>query len=396
MSKGTIFQLEKDKPKSKCRKWKLQISAGRDLATGKYRRLFRNVTGSYSEAQEELRRFQDEIGKGKVVKKSSIRFEDYAQNWLDKRKLTHAHGTWRKNVDHIKCANLHIADARLTEVTPFVLETMYVKLQQGESPSGRKLSGTYTECIARTLHKLFRDAQTEGLIAKNPCDSAEKPRNDTPERRSLAIDDIHELIEKLDPAQPTQLVILMGLKAGICRAEAHGLCWGDIDRDTIHIRHNFDTGGNLKSTKVRKRTRDLPLTTSLKSDFAACRQSLEDQFAHYNSRILEECERVGRPVNPGELLRITDETPVICNTFGERMLPSSSTRWWTRNRDELGFSNWTIHDMRHSYLSELARRKVPLKTLQELAGHEKGSTTMDIYLHANDDDKRNAVKLVDW
>ena len=34
--KGSIIQLEKDKPRSKCRKWKLQVSLGRDPVTGKY------------------------------------------------------------------------------------------------------------------------------------------------------------------------------------------------------------------------------------------------------------------------------------------------------------------------------------------------------------------------
>ena len=36
--KGSIVQMEKGKPKGKCRKWKLVVSLGRDARTGKYPR----------------------------------------------------------------------------------------------------------------------------------------------------------------------------------------------------------------------------------------------------------------------------------------------------------------------------------------------------------------------
>jgi site-specific recombinase XerD len=52
--------------------------------------------------------------------------------------------------------------------------------------------------------------------------------------------------------------------------------------------------------------------------------------------------------------------------------------------------------MRHSYLSELARRKVEPKVLQQLAGHAKFSTTMDIYVHVDMEQKQQAVALMDW
>ncbi|QTU84941.1 tyrosine-type recombinase/integrase [Xiamenia xianingshaonis] len=395
MSKGTIYPLE-DKPKGKCRKWKLQAYNGRDLATGKYKRIYRTVEGTYTQAQKELRLLLGEIEKGKVAKKRCDLFVDYADKWLEQRKLIREHATWSKNVDHVKCAKLHLADARMSEITPQVIETVYRKLLDGESPSGRKLSGTYVECIARTLHKLFSDAIKDGVIAINPCDDAEKPKNDTPERKALPTSSIYELIEKLDPRQPTQLVVLLGIKAGICRAEAHGLSWGDIDGDCIHIRHNFDEGGNLKTTKVKKRTRTLPLTDSVKEDLKAARTHLQALFDRYNKKTMQMLESKGVEIKKSDLLRITDETPVICDGHGNRLLPHASSQWWTRHRSELGFDDWTIHDMRHSYLSELARRKIPIKVLQELAGHEKGSTTMDIYLHANDEDKRKAVAVVDW
>lgn len=95
-------------------------------------------------------------------------------------------------------------------------------------------------------------------------------------------------------------------------------------------------------------------------------------------------------------MRITPDTPVICNALGEREKPHSATRWLSRNAERLGCPGVTVHQLRHSYLSELARRRVPARVLQEIAGHESYNTTMKIYVHVNMDDKREAVSKADW
>lgn len=374
---GTIYQLEKDKPRGKCRKWKLQVSLGRNFATGKYDKAFRNFSGTYTEAQKALRDLIAEVESNKLAIKTDDYFESYSAQWLERRKETVAHGTWRKNVDHIKCANMHLAKAKLHEITPKVLEATYRALMDGKSPSGKKLSGAYVGCIASSLHRLFEDAIRDNLLQVNPCDRAIRPKNDTAERKSLPIEAIHELVANLDPTDPPQLVALMILKSGIRRGEVHGLSIGDIEGNVVHVRHNMDDGGNLKETKTKKGTRDLPLTQSLRKDIERRKEQIEKDFA-----------KTG--------LFITNKTPLICNELGERILPHSSSRWWARNRARLGYEGWTLHEMRHSYLSELARRGVEPKVLQEIAGHESFKTTMDIYVHVGMEDKLKAVSVVDW
>ena len=49
---GTIVQLEKDKPKSKCRKWQLRVPVGLDPRTGKYNTRTRRYNGTYTEAKK--------------------------------------------------------------------------------------------------------------------------------------------------------------------------------------------------------------------------------------------------------------------------------------------------------------------------------------------------------
>jgi integrase len=274
---------------------------------------------------------------------------------------------------------MHLRKKRLNDITPQNLENMYQSLLDGDSPSGKMLSGTYVSGIAATLHTLFRDCIREGLLMNNPCDIARAPTVDTPERKALKADSIIELIEQLDPAQPTQLCLLLMVKTGMRRGEAHGLSWGDITDNAIRITHSYDDAGNLKGTKTKKSNREIPLTDSVRADLEIRRQQMLQDL-----------------VQTGHRARIRPDMPVICNELRERILPHATTRWFARNRARLGLDGWTPHEMRHSYLSELARRGVPVKILQELAGHENYQTTMNIYVHVSEEDKKNAIKVVDW
>ena len=376
---GSTIQLDKTKKTSVCQKWELRVNVGRDLSTDVYKPLTRRFTGTLTEAKKALREFISEIERGDVQRRSDMKFGKYCEAWLTERKQSVAFGTYRSDVDRMKNVSLLLRNARLDEITPSVLESLYKRLMNGESVSGRKLSSNYVSDISRTLHRLFRDAVRDGHIPSNPCDFAEKPKIERDEKKSIKANEISELLDKLDPTQPSELVIITALRTGMRRGEVHGLSWGDIDFDgmQIHVCHNYDVGGNLKAPKTHAGIRDIPMTPNM-----------ADAFKQRLDYLSIQAENLG--------LALNDKTPVICNEALERELPSSSTRWWTRNRKALGFDGYTIHEMRHSFLSEMARRKVDPKVLQKLAGHAKYSTTMDIYTHVDMEDKREAMKKMDW
>lgn len=384
--KGTFVQLDKSVPRSRCRKWELRVSVGRDLATGRYPPRTRKFNGTPSEANRALREFIAEIERGDAQRRSDMDFGEYADAWLEERRESCAHGTWLKNCSQMKCAKMHLSKARLDEIRPQTLEKTYKALLDGHSPSGRPLSGTYVNSIHVTLHRMFRQAVKDGHMASNPCDFADAPSLDTVERKAMRRDGIVALVEKLSPEDPIQFAVRLMVKTGIRRGEAHGLSVGDVDRDAmvLHIRHSYDDGGNLKEPKTKAGIRDLPLTESALADIDARIADIERRYRNTRKRL-----KTDGPV-------LGPETPLVGDGLGNRMLPHSSTRWWTRERKGLGLEGWTLHELRHSYITELARRKVDPKVLQTIAGHAKFSTTMDIYNHVDMEDKKNALKVVDW
>lgn len=384
--KGSVVALDKSVPRNKCRKWQLRVSVGRDLATGEYRTVLKSVSGIQSQANKALRELIRSIEQNEITPSSDMRFDEYVGHWLELRKDTVAMGTWLKNYDHIKCAKMHFGKARLSEITPQVLEKAYKDMKAGKSTSGNPLSGTYISDINKTLHVVFKQAIKEGCLASNPCEFITAPSIDTKEKKALRRDEIVSVIEKLDPTNPIEFAIRLMAKTGIRRGEAHGLSVGDIDRNEmiLHIRHTFDNFGNLKEPKTQSGFRDLPLTESALAD-------IDIRLAFMKKAFRETRERLNASAPT-----IDQDTPLVCNDLGERLLPRESSHWWGDHRDNFDLSEWTLHELRHSYITELARRKVDPKVLQKIAGHMNISTTMDIYTHVDLKDKRDALKVVDW
>jgi len=54
------------------------------------------------------------------------------------------------------------------------------------------------------------------------------------------------------------------------------------------------------------------------------------------------------------------------------------------------------HTFRHSYATELLRRKVPIEVVQHLLGHASIATTSDAYAHLKVEDTRRALVAAGW
>lgn len=387
--KGSIIQKEKGKAKGKCRKWMLQVSLGKDPITGKYPKTSRAFHGTWSEAQKALREFIDELESGKIVKRSSINFNDYIDHFIE---VQAASGELTAiSLDAIEkrlCSiGYLIGHLRIQEITPGVLNSAYIDLRKGNSKSGKKLSGTTVNSIHKAVSVMMGQAVKEGVIAENPCQKADVPKKDTEERQPLASGEVHALLEKLNPVEPMELAVILCATLGLRRGEAVGLSWGDVDfiGNTVNVRHSFDRFRNLKSPKTAAGARILPLSAFTAN---ALRERHAAQMALYGE-------------GPNEFVSSTPEGPVmrpetaiITGEYERRVNPDSFSRWWRENRERLGVPTTTLHDLRHSFLSIAAQQGVHPSVMQKLAGHNSPKITLDIYTHVNMDQQRQAMNAM--
>src|SRR5262249_2661045 len=80
---------------------------------------------------------------------------------------------------------------------------------------------------------------------------------------------------------------------------------------------------------------------------------------------------------------------VFTSPKGEMLDPNCFSEAFTREVAAAGVAPITFHGLRHTHISHLLRRGVPVHIVSARAGHAKASTTLDMYAHllAGDDDQ---------
>ncbi|NLV47774.1 MAG: site-specific integrase [Clostridiaceae bacterium] len=77
---------------------------------------------------------------------------------------------------------------------------------------------------------------------------------------------------------------------------------------------------------------------------------------------------------------------VFATSNGTRLDGSNLLRWMREN------TNYTVHDLRHTYITRGAQAGVNPKVLQTLTGHKRIETLLNIYTHVSDQDRTDAAQ----
>ena len=357
-----------------------------DPRTGKYKTRTRRFAGTHTQAKAALREFIAEIEDDKVRVRSGTTFAECVDDFMARRV---ASGNFTANTNEtyanlLKAAVRHIGYAEVTTIEAKTLEEMYAAMRRGDTASGRPMSGTTLNVLHKTISLVMDDLVEDGVLVENPCKKTTAPPRDTKERRALKPERMRSLINELDAESEDEIGYFLAITLGLRRAEVCGLSWDDVDfvGMVITIRRSYDHFGNLKSTKTRAGTRNLPMASFVARALGRHR----DAQARFLATL---ADKDGRP------LRQAEETPVMVSAKGGRVNPNNFAAHWRRDRKSLGVEGWCLHELRHSYLSMLALEGVHPKVMQDLAGHADSRTTMDIYTHVNMSQKRCAADALE-
>lgn len=251
--------------------------------------------------------------------------------------------------------------------------------------------------IQSVLHQVLQIAVNDGWIPNNPADNAirefmrarnfeqKKPKALSRQEQSLLMTFLSEseLYHRWYP------IIAVMLGTGMRVGEVTGLRWCDIDLEgrLIDVNHTlvyFDDGAHkmkyaINNTKTPASKRRIPMTDTVRSAFllerefqnllgTTCKMEVDgytdfvflNRFGnvHHQGSLNKAVQRIIRDCNDAQF--IENETPSV-------LLPSFS-----------------CHSLRHTFISNLVEKNVPMKVIQELAGHADISTTMNIYTHLSD------------
>ena len=179
-----------------------------------------------------------------------------------------------------------------------------------------------------------------------------------------------EQVARIITAAPKehQLAFMLGAYAGLRAGEIRGLQWGDV---TITGRNGSLRGELIVRRCVVDGVEDVP-------------KSGDQRCIPLVSPLLDALAAATRGRN---------EATVALNCAGEPWKDDGLSQGFERARDRAGVTGFTVHSLRHFFISSWLAKGVGAHVVQAIAGHESLATTQR-YAHVTQADLENAVKRV--
>jgi integrase len=295
----------------------------------------------------------------------------YLERWLELRAVSKAPGTVRDyGYTAIKFQALH--DVRLVKLTSDMLQDQFADFAAaGVAPS---TMAKYKTHISAALH----EAVERGLLASNPmrlvklASSVGSSRGSQhfisePEATAMLALDIPEHERRWLPLW--QFLLATGLRNG----ELRGLRWSDVhtDRKMLHIQRSLSEIGEQVSLTKSRRDRIIGL-----SDDAL------DALSRQRTQQASESTRASWR-NP--------DGYVFTRRWTGRPYTAQEIRAHWRTITSAAHITARVHDARHTTLSWMLRRGVPLIVVSRWAGHASIKVTADVYGHVEESSMADAA-----
>ncbi len=360
---STIQQLEKDKPRGKCRKWRL-------WATTDSGRKSRRFAGTYTQAQGALKAFVDELG---AQIPNSDTFGAYAASWALWRAES---GNYSPNT--VKCEGNAVRALRRTEldgmrmdaITPESCRNALLWLK-AHPKGGKEYKQSTLGKFHQVLHAVMRQAVDDGKLASNPMDKVSRPKSRPAEREALSPDELQMFLNRVDglPLDGRTVALYLMACLGLRCGEACALRVDEVSGGCVRVTSTIRTAdGSRGPTKSPAGKRALPMPPRLKEKV--------DEWMELRGRLGLDSE-------------------MLCCTLKGDVGTASLQTWWSGDgdrggaRDRLGCPGMTMHQLRHSNLSMMARH-MSVFDLQRYAGWSSIAPAK-VYVHGDMDAVSAAV-----
>lgn len=190
----------------------------------------------------------------------------------------------------------------------------------------------------------------------------------------LSINDQRKLMKHLDENFTFRnLGILICLHTGMRIGEICGLQWGDIDihmgviavRRTVERIYISDEGNHrteviVSSPKTRNSIREIPLTKELLKILKSLKGIVKENF----------------------FILSNDTRPIEPHTY---------RNYYKKLLKYLDIPPMKFHGLRHSFATRCIESKCDYKTVSTILGHSNISTTLNLYVHPDIDQKKRCL-----
>jgi len=322
---------------------------------------------SRKEADKILRQLSQEIARQKLSRKFHLRddrllFSSYLDEYIDTYLVRKAKNTINSELQAIAELKAFLGNIPLTLLSKRDIED-YInhRLNTGRKRDGKPLSPESINLELRYLRGILNKAVEDGYIDGSPFKGVKFLRTNKPVPEYLSPEEFQRFLDKC----PVHLraIVFIDVLTGLRKGELLNLKFQDIDFDRGYIK--------VTNTKGKR-----------------------DRIVELNDEALEELRFLRENYPHPRLNRYLPREPhqreyVFCNPEGKPYQDIRAS--FNTALKQAGLPRITLHTLRKTYLSWLARAGVHPKIAQMLAGHSDIGITMDIYTGVGRQEIREAV-----
>lgn len=217
-------------------------------------------------------------------------------------------------------------------------------------------------------------------IATNPCNEILLPKPGKTEQKILTVDQCQEFL-KYVYGQDLEIFITLALGAGMRKGEICALRWADVDMEEGNIYINqivYPLRGedgkyrmHVDDPKSDDSRRAIPMAPFVKAALVR----------HRKRQVRQRLEAVN-----------WQESDLVYGKDGKFMHPSTLHVRFKKALVRAGLPEIKIHGLRHSCSTLLRKMGVDSVVIQKILGHSRVRVTDNIYGHAYDDMKVDAMQ----
>ena len=265
----------------------------------------------------------------------------------------------------------YFANAILQDIHPIDIQKYLNYLRtEYKTPRNKPLSTESIHHQYTTLKFIFKYAEEQELIAKNPMNKVSPPLRKKKPVDALTEEQAQDFFAAVNECEiDFKCMLYLLITTGIRRGECVGLKWSDIDEknSTLTIQRGVsytpESGIVVSTPKTANSIRTIPLipTTLL---------------------LLREWKATVQKEHPDTILTDAFIFPGKNDLFAARD-PNSVTRRVKRFMRNNGLPDLSPHDLRHSCATLLLAQGADIKSVQNILGHADASTTLNFYVKSD-------------
>lgn len=339
-----------------------------------------------AEARRKAKELRAEAAKFDISNITKLSVRSYMEHWLYTVKI---HELKPASFDRVEQSCMYqifpcIGNIQMQALTADDIQTMLSEISKTHSYSTvKKAYNNLNACLNMGV------ARNE--LVRNPMLTVTLPKmteQETKEVRPYTKSEMEAIVKECTRQYKNGKYVyrygyayLLMVNTGIRLGEALYLKWEDVDLES----HTIYIHGNVSEHKQRENGKTGYVITEQNTP----KTKKSTRYVSLNSKAIDALCKLKEIVGDDKRVIATKEHTIVSPHNMHRIFSSILRKCNIVNVNDI------LHSLRHTFATALILKGEDIKVVSELLGHSDVSTTMKIYYHTIEKQKKNAVKQIE-